>query len=223
MNQNELFKDNLRDTHWLGEVVDTADPNGNGRCRIRVYGKFDLLEVEDMPWAIPSNNQLTGSYSVPNVGDVVAVYFDNGNIYTPVYKNAVRVNPDLKSEVLDGNATPEAVTSVVYDSFKGLRMYHTPDDGLIITTGNGPKSNPAIRVSSDGKIFLSAADIYIADNLSDTAEPAVKGQTLRDLLEKMIDVLANHTHITGAGPIDPVSIIDMFFLKFKLDNIKQES
>lgn len=223
MNKQELFQDNLRDTHWLGEVIDNVDPNGSGRCRIKVYGKFDLLEDEDIPWAIPANTALVGSYSVPNIGEIVSIYFDNGNIYTPVYKNTVRVNSDLKSEVLDNSSNPEKVSSVLYDTDKGIRIYHTQEDGLIITTGNGPKSNPAIRVSSDGKIFLSAADIYIADNLSDTAEPAVKGQTLRDLLEKMVDVLANHTHISGSGPIDPVSIIDMFFLKFKLDNIKQES
>ena len=54
-NQKELFKDNLRDTHWLGEVVDITDPEMLGRCRIRVFGKFDLLAVEDIPWAIPSN------------------------------------------------------------------------------------------------------------------------------------------------------------------------
>ena len=223
MNQKELFRDNLRDTHWLGEVVDTADPNGSGRCRIRVYGKFDLLEVEDLPWAIPSNNQLTGSYSVPNVGDVVAVYFDNGNIYTPVYKNAVRVNPDLKSEVLDGNATPEAVTSIVYDSVKGVRVYHTPELGLVITTGNGPEEVPAIRVSSDGKIFLSASDIFIANDLNDMSEPAVKGQTLTDMLKKIVDTIADHMHLPGPGPVEPKARLDMKFLKAKLDNIKQES
>ena len=223
MNKQELFQDNLRDTHWLGEVIDNVDPNGGGRCRIRVYGKFDLLEDEDIPWAIPANTTLVGSYSVPNIGEIVSIYFDNGNIYTPVYKNTVRVNSELKSEVLDNSSNPEKVSSVLYDSNKSIRMYHTPDDGLIITTGNGPTSNPAIKISSDGKIFLSAADIYIADNLNDTTEPAVKGQTLRDLLEKMVDVLANHTHLSGTGPIDPVSIIDMFFLKLKLDNIKQES
>ena len=223
MNQKELFKDNLRDAHWLGEVVDTADPNNSGRCRIRVYGKFDLLEVEDIPWAIPSNNQLTGSYSVPNVGDVVSIYFDNGNIYTPVYKNAVRVNADLKSEVLDGNANPEAVTSIVYDSIKGLRVYHTPELGLVITTGNGPEELPAIRVSSDGKIFLSAGDIFIANDLNDTSEPAVKGQTLTDYLEKIVQTINDHTHMAGTAPMMPNFKLDMTLLKGKLNNIKQKS
>lgn len=223
MNQKELFKDNLRDTHWLGEVVDTTDPKTLGRCRIKVFGKFDLLDAEDIPWAVPSNAVISGGYSVPNIGDVVSVYFDNGNIYTPVYKNQVLVNSDLKSEVLVNSANPEAVTSLVYDSTKGIRVYHSPENGLVITTGNGPESDPAIRVSNDGKIYLNASDIFIANGFNDESEPAVKGQTLTDLLEKIVDTIQNHTHMSGAAPMAPNFKLDMAFLKKKLDNIKQQS
>ena len=223
MNQKELFRDNLRDTHWIGEVVDNIDPANSGRCRIKVFGKFDLLEVEDIPWAIPSNNSTTGSYSVPNIGDVVAVYFDNGDIYTPVYKNAVMINEDLRSEVINASSNPEYVTSLVYDSTKGIKVYHTLEEGFVITTGNGPEGDPAIRVTNDGKIYLYADDIYIASSFNDDSEPAVKGQTLTEYLEKIIDTISNHTHISGSGPVNPVSKLDMKFLKNKLDNIKQES
>ena len=223
MNKQELFKDNLRDSHWLGEVVDTADPNANGRCRVKVFGKFDLLETEDIPWAIPSNSLVSGAYSVPNVGDVVSIYFDNGNIYAPVYKNQVLVDSDLKSEVLDNSSNPENVTSLVYDSTKGIRVYHSPENGLVITTGNGPESDPAIRVSNDGKIYLNASDIFIANGFNDESEPAVKGQTLTDYLKTIIETIQNHVHISGMGPIDPKSKLDMTFLDLKLDNIKQQS
>jgi len=223
MNKQELFKDNLRDSHWLGEVVDTADPNANGRCRVKVFGKFDLLETEDIPWAIPSNSLVSGAYSVPNVGDVVSIYFDNGNIYAPVYKNQVLVDSDLKSEVLDNSSNPENVTSLVYDSTKGIRVYHSPENGLVITTGNGPESDPAIRVSNDGKIFLNASDIFIASGFNDDSEPAVKGETLRQYLEKIVQTISNHTHISGSGPTNPITKMDMKFLENKLNNIKQQS
>lgn len=223
MNQQELFKDNLRDTHWLGEVVDVNDPELLGRCRIKVFGKFDLLEADDIPWAVPANAVIAGGYSVPNIGDVVSVYFDNGNIYTPVYKNQALVDSDLKEEVLSNSANPEAVTSLVYDSTKGIRVYHSPENGLVITTGNGPESDPAVRVSNDGKIYLNASDIFIANGFNDESEPAVKGQTLTEYLEKIITTIQNHVHISGMGPVDPTTGLDMAFLKTKLDNIKQQS
>ena len=223
MNQKELFKDNLRDTHWLGEVVDTADPKSLGRCRVKVYGKFDLLEVEDLPWATPSNAFATGTYAVPNLGDVVSVYFDNGNIYNPVYKNQALVSPQFKSEVLDTTSNPELATALVYDSTKGVKVYHTQENGLVITTGQGADNDPAIRVSNDGKIYLYADDIFIASAFGDESEPAVKGQTLTEVLEKIVDTIANHVHLSGTGPVDPKSKLDMKFLKAKLDNIKQQS
>ena len=33
--------DNIRDTHWLGKVVENKDPLKNGRCKVMVFGKFD--------------------------------------------------------------------------------------------------------------------------------------------------------------------------------------
>ena len=223
MNQKELFRDNLRDSHWIGEVVDNQDPQSLGRCRIKVYGKFDLLETEDIPWATPSNTQIVGAYSVPNIGDIIAVYFDNGNIYSPVYKNSVVVNNALRDEVISGSANPEAITSLVYDSAKGVRVYHTQEEGFVITTGNGPDNAPALRVSNDGKIYLYANDIFIASGFNDESEPAVKGQTLTEYLDKIVDTIANHVHLSGSGPVDPKHKLDMKFLKAKLDNIKQKS
>lgn len=35
MNKDELFKDNIRDGHWLGEVVVNEDPLNQGRCRVK--------------------------------------------------------------------------------------------------------------------------------------------------------------------------------------------
>lgn len=222
MERKELFKDNLRDSHWLGEVVDVQDPNGKGRCRIKVYGKFDLLETEDIPWATPANNQITGSMSVPNVGDVVAIYFDNGDVYTPVYKNSPRIDSAFKADVLDVTGTPELTTSLVYDTTKGVKIYHTQEDGLIISTGGGVEADPAIRVSNDGKIYLYANDIFIASSFGDESEPAVKGQTLTDLLSDMLNVIKEHTHV-NAGPVNPLNVIDLALMQQTIDSIKQES
>ena len=222
MDQRELFKDNLRDSHWLGEVVDNLDPKSNGRCRVKVFGKFDLLDIEDIPWAVAGNNQLTGSYSPPNIGEIVAVYFDNGDIYTPVYKNSTRINADLKSEVLDNTESPEAVTSIVYDNTKGIKMYHTQEDGMIISTGNGAQDAPAIRLSNDGKIYIYANDVFIASSFSDESEPAVKGQTLADLLNNIVNIVKNHMHV-NAGPMTPIEIIELGLIQDTINNIKQKS
>ena len=41
----DIYNDNIRDTHWLGEVMDNEDPLLQGRCKIKVFGKFDNIST----------------------------------------------------------------------------------------------------------------------------------------------------------------------------------
>ena len=36
-----LLKDDLVGADWIGIVVDNKDPEFTGRCKVRIYGKFD--------------------------------------------------------------------------------------------------------------------------------------------------------------------------------------
>mgnify|MGYP001095221995 CR=1 FL=1 len=203
MDQKELFKDNLRDTHWIGEVVDNVDPNKLGRCRIKVFGKFDLLETQDIPWAIPSNTMIHGSFAVPNIGDIVGVRFDNGNVYQPTYSFQLRTNDSLKTEVLDIEQSAEKVISIMYDAEKNVRAFYSPTDGFIMTTGASKSASPMIRLTNDGKVFINAKDIFIADGFADSSEPAVKGATLASVLRNMLNFITTHIHPTPLGPSGP--------------------
>lgn len=133
----ELRSDDLRATSWIGEVVENKDPENLGRCKIKVFGKFDLLATADIPWAFPSNRMLPGAHAVPNIGDIVAIRFDNGNIYMPEYHYQIDQNKDLKEEVLDSSSEPHNVVSLVYDKDKNLKIYWEPSQGLVIET-DGP-------------------------------------------------------------------------------------
>ena len=44
----QFNQDNLIGTQWLGTVEDNEDPEFEGRCRIRVFGKMDQrVDIED--------------------------------------------------------------------------------------------------------------------------------------------------------------------------------
>jgi hypothetical protein len=222
MNNNELLSDNLRETHWIGEVVDNQDPLNDGRCRVKVFGKFDLLPDQAIPWATPMNRDHVGAHSVPRVGDVVAVRFDNGNIYHPEYWFQVDQNEDLKNDVLNASSEPFNVISLVYDAERNVRIYWSPEDGLVMTTGDSKEAQPMIRFAADGKIFINSDNIFIASSKDDTSEPAVKGQTLADLLNDLIDIIKTHTHVPGTGPIMPTAAVQLSLLSAtKVDKIKQ--
>jgi len=208
----ELEKDNIRETHWLGEVVDNVDPSLLGRCRVKVYGKFDLLENESIPWATPMNRDNAGAHSIPRVGDIVAVRFDNGNIYHPEYWFQINQNKDLKSEVLEQDPdNAHDVVSLVYDAERDIRIYSSTKDGLVISRGSGPKERPLIqideegyiKISTDQKIFLDSGDIFLSnkgEEGADESEPAVRGVSLEKWLNEFLDEYERHWHPTGVGP-----------------------
>ena len=54
----------LNNNNLIGVVVDNNDPTFSGRCRIKVYGIFDKLKPELLPWATPiSSSIFSGSGS----------------------------------------------------------------------------------------------------------------------------------------------------------------
>lgn len=226
MKQRELIHDNLRDTHWIGEVVDNADPLAKGRCRIKVFGKFDKLPTEAIPWASPMVRTGVGVHVVPNLNDIVAVRFDNGDLYHPEYWFQVDQNKELQDEVLLNSETPHDVISLIYDANRKFRLYFSPEDGLVITTGDSNTAAPMLRFDPDGKIFIHSEEIYIATtDGADDDEPAVRGNTLAELLSNIIDQFNAHTHPTGVGPSGPPlppQLPNMISLKAKIGSNSQE-
>jgi hypothetical protein len=208
--------DNIRDTHWLGKVIDNVDPLKNGRCKIMVFGKFDNVPNEDIPWAACGNRNLVGSHSSPNIGDIVSVRFDNGNLYHPEYFYQVNQRKSLKSEVLDQLTDSEAqeTISIVYDEVRNIRIYYSPKDGIIITKGKGAKERPLIqidendiiKISTESKIFLDSGNIFLSNTgeiSEDESEPVVRGVSLEKWLNTLLEDYQKHIHPTPTGPSGP--------------------
>ena len=77
ISRKDFFVDNVRDGSYCGTVVDIEDPLKIGRVRIEVFGFFDGLEPNLIPWATPATSNTGGSdsgggfFSVPKLGSVV--------------------------------------------------------------------------------------------------------------------------------------------------------
>ena len=216
----ELNSDNLRDTHWLGEIVDNKDPLKNGRCKVKVYGKFDLIPIEAIPWAACGNRHAVGQHIIPAIGDIVAITFDNGNIYAPVYTYNINQNKNLKKEVLENSARPQDVISFIYDIARNFRFYKSEEDGMVITTGKDKDAQPMLRFI-DNKIYLNANNIFIATTKDDESEPAVRGETLRAILDDLMNAFNAHTHPTPSGPSGtPINVSDVKIIQGDIETIK---
>jgi type VI secretion system secreted protein VgrG len=137
LNSGTAYSDDLLATTWLGEVVDIEDPQKVGRVKVKVYGKFDDLQKEDIPWAYPGNNMTGGSpsgggfFSVPKLGSIVSVKFDMGNIYHPEYFFEQKISDEVKEEI-SGSYTNAHV--IIYDTVTegSLKIFFTETKGLML-------------------------------------------------------------------------------------------
>lgn len=190
---------------FIGKVEYNIDPEKKGRIKVRVFGKFENIPVEGLPWATPDNRFFTGQYLVPRVGEIVCVRFDNDDTNMPLYGSNVNADKSFRNEVLETNDEPEKAFSLAYSEFHKVRIYSAKNDGLVIGAGELVKDNPLIRLDREKKsIYISADNIYIANSGADSSEPAVRGETLKNILDRLCHAIINHNHLSSA-PGTPTS------------------
>jgi hypothetical protein len=191
--------DDLRDKQFLGVVELIDDPRKEGRARVRVYSIHDDLVAEDIPWAYPKNKSVvfgqagkSGSISIPKVGSIVAVKFDNGNPYSPEYFAIHELAQDVKDEL---NTEYEGSHIVLFDGDQELKLWFSVSKGLTISV-KGASINLApdnlITVKTDNKVVIDSPNIELG---KDATEALIKGNAFMSLFN-------SHTHSTaGSTPL----------------------
>ena len=229
-----MFKDETLGTIWVGEVINISDPLKLGRVKLKIYGKYDNLDEQVIPWSIPYNQLSSGTTIIPKVGEIWNVFFENGDENIPFYVSSAKTNNDLLGEI---NSDYPKVWSIVYDKTIGenktLEIFYTETQGLVIRKSstfiqikneddsillsNG-KTNKVIHISNDG---ISLGKIGSSD------EPTVLGDTLEKLLNSFIEELGKIQAITTpSGPSGPINSSPQWSLlveKFKTDWITFKS
>ena len=194
INESNAYKDDLLNTSWLGTVVDIEDPLMIGRIKVNVFGKFDDLLPEDIPWAYPGicntagSTSGSGSHSVPKLDSIVSIKFDCGNIYHPEYFFHQSISEEVKAEIKDSypnsqvllyDTITEGFVKVFFTEQKGLMLDYKssqinilPDKSIIIKSATGDSK---VEITDDGKINITQkSDITI------TCEGEVKIKSSKD-------------------------------------------
>jgi hypothetical protein len=202
----------------LGEIVDINDPLKQGRARVRVFGFFEDLEIEDIPWAEQisglsfSSSRGNGNISVPRVGAVVNVQFDGPNYYKVFYEFEKETSPDLLAEISDSY---EGAQSLMYDTEAQpglLKLIYTRKKGLILGLGDatvqldtqdGGQLRVVIQMGrdqirmEDNKVIINSNNIELGEN---AVEAVIKGNTFQNYFN-------SHTHIGNLGAATSPPII----------------
>ena len=194
----------LLDKQFLGVVELIDDPRKEGRARVRVYSIHDDLPAEDIPWAYPKNKSLffgqggkAGSISIPKVGSIVAVKFDNGNPYSPEYFAIHELAQDIKDEL---NTEYDGSHIILFDGDQELKLWFTVGKGLTISV-KGASINLApdnlITIKTDNKVIVDSPNIELGDSTNPALlESVVKGEAFTTLFN-------THVHPSAGAPPTP--------------------
>lgn len=120
-----------RSRTYIGVVEENEDPKKLGRCRIRVIDIFDDIPKSDIPWASPWKDLNGNSFNVPEIGKVVTVIFDSGNIYKPefIYSEHYNINLENKLQKLNGSDYT-SMKSLIFDH--KTQIFVNDSEGLVI-------------------------------------------------------------------------------------------
>jgi len=137
---------------YIGRVVYNEDPTFSGRCKVRVFGIFDDLKDEDLPWFAPhtstvfSSGKGFGSLSVPKIDSIVRVQFGNEDPYSGEYTNIQNIDPALIDEIKSDYQNTHVL---LYDSEKDVLIIYQPMTGLKLWL-----AGTLIKLDADGSIQL---------------------------------------------------------------------
>ena len=185
----------LHDNDWIGVVENNKDPLFAGRAKIRVFRLMDTLPTEDLPWAVPINSTRmagdgAGSLSVPKIGIIVRVQFNNGDIHSPEYTTIQNLDTEMIEAIKeDYEGThvllydPEAELNLMFQPETGFRMYYKesfvqihPDSMITIQHANqdsmiqleGENCNIVtkneINISAGSTVTLNGDEVVAAGN-----------------------------------------------------------
>lgn len=179
-----MEKKDLSKNNYIGKVIFNDDETYSGRCKVRVFGLFDGLDDELIPWFAPANiSEFSSQYgggnlSVPKLGTYVRVRFPNNDILNGEYTAIQNIDPNLIGKLNPDNYQGTHV--LLYDADNDLIIVFQPKEGLKIGYGESeinlyPDNRICIQTpNKSSTIQLNGGDITVTSNNSvSIASPSV--------------------------------------------------
>lgn len=166
----------------IGIVEYNDDPLYKGRIKVRVFGRLDQTIDDDidnnfniptdcLPWARPKfsdsgNIRGSGNFSIPKLGSIVNIEFEDGNEYAPMYSSYKCVSDDVINEIKNSykNAHILLYDTVFGDSKNGneysnnregeyIKVFFTEEKGLMFDYATKDGSS-LINIKPDNSIEI---------------------------------------------------------------------
>ena len=194
MQEIDFITHDLHDNDWIGIVMNNQDPNFSGRCQVKVFGLLDGIPDEHLPWATPINSTIfagdgAGSISVPKVGQIIRVQFNNGDIYAPEYTTIQNIDTDLIQQIKNDY---DGTHVLLYDPIEELTIIYQKKSGIqIVYRGS------FFQISPDSMITLQTSDIESVIQLEGDVTRITTKNEIEVAAASKVTVTADEVQVNG--------------------------
>jgi hypothetical protein len=168
---DKISKEKSYQDRYVGEVMTYDDTGQTEKLQVKIFGLFDEIPTDSLPWAMPSTEGRSGeSIVLPEIGSIVSVYFENGDIYRPVWTSKVKT-PTLLGETA-GDSTRSAFLAddvdygdimVLFENAENVLQFNRKDNRLTYKNVNGTIININGDFSSE---YDNNSDVDVASSMN---------------------------------------------------------
>lgn len=202
---------------YRGFVINNVDEEGLNRLTVLVP-QIDQAPLFDLAFPASSwGGKNYGQQMLPQIGDMVWVEFEFGNIDNPIWSHSSFGEEEIPVEFNNPN----------------IYGFKTPNGTLVLIDDNKDKELIKIQLNSTKDwINISKDTVEIESKKiklgKDEKEAAVLGDTLNKRLDeimgqldKLTSILVTHTHTSSSGPTNqPIQFKEIKSVKDELSKIK---
>ena len=173
---------------YRGVVRDNNDPATSGRIQVQIMPMFQGVTLADLPWAIPAYPVVTGSgdgigyFAVPAVGTFVYCFFEEGDIFQPVYCFEA---PTLTKGIPGASAT----------NYPNSRVIQTPGGFIVVMNDTDPSfslfhpSGSVLNIDNEGNINIVSSKKVQTQSVDDTNILSTKSIALSSTINTTVDAV----------------------------------
>lgn len=174
---------------YRGSVVDNDDPKNTGRCKINIpsiYGSAPITK-EMLPWArimtTYSYTDKRASICIPDIGDIVWVFFEGGDKNFPVYIGGSVGIHDIPVDIDEVVFYKEEDNSLIYNRKTREYSIIIEEHKLILKKDENMRilSTLGIDIESDDTISIKGENLSLRANKSidlNAQNISLRGETL---------------------------------------------
>ena len=155
---------------YRAKVVDNLDSDMLGRVKAQIYPMLATIEAADLPWCAPAypiwegSGDGTGYFAVPDIDSFIFVFFEQGDIYQPVYF----AEAPTRTKGLPADRTTNYPNRKVIQTSGGI-TFMVDDADKVITVLH--PTGTSMTITTDGQIFVNSPNHIFINGLTINLNP----------------------------------------------------